>query len=123
MRVVCGVIVLIAAVVWGIGSRASVINVMDDNRAAMIASVALPLSGPTENNYTSKPTKNDVRLAQNLVVDAREATSGNPALVPLTWVGILVIPNPAPKSPNAVTLCTAEFITSTVLLTAGHCLQ
>jgi hypothetical protein len=123
MRVVCGVIVLIAVVVWGLGSRASVINLLDDDRTAIIANVAPPLAGPTENDYTSKPAKNDVRLAQNLVVDAREATSGNPALLPLTWVGILVIPNPTAKAPNAVTLCTAEFITSTVLLTAGHCLQ
>jgi hypothetical protein len=43
--------------------------------------------------------------------------------VPLTWVGILVIPNPTPKAPDAVTLCTAEFIAPTVLLTAAHCLQ
>src|ERR1700743_411631 len=103
MRIVCGVIVLIAVVGWGLGSRAGVINLGDDDRPAMIWNVPRPLPGLPGNHYTRKPEKNDVRLAQNLVVDAREATSGNPALLPLTWVGILVIPNPAPKSPTVVT--------------------
>jgi len=123
MHIVCGVIALIAVVLWGADTRASVLGLPDVDPPAMGARIALTLSGPAENDGTPKPGKKDSRLAQNIVVDPQEASSGNPALVRLTWVGALVIPNPTPKAPNAITVCTAEFITSTVLLTAAHCLQ
>jgi hypothetical protein len=124
MRIVYGAIALIAVVVWGHGTQASVVAPSDLDPIAIGVPVARDtLSGPTENGDTPKPRQNGPRLAQNIVVDPKEATSGNPALVPLIWVGILVIPNPTPQAPNGIILCTAEFITSTVLLTAGHCLQ
>ncbi len=123
MRIVYGVIALIAVVVWGRSTQASVFGPPDVDPPAIGVRVAPTLPDPAENAYTPKPGKKDSRLAQNIIVDPQEASSGNPALVPLTWVGALVIPNPTPKAPNALTVCTAEFITSTVLLTAAHCLQ
>lgn len=40
---------------------------------------------------------------------------------PFKWAGRLEFPNPAQQ--GYVTLCTAQFITENVLLTAGHCLR
>ena len=122
MRIAYGVIALIAVAVWGRSTQANVLGSPDVDPPAVGARIGQTLSGP-ENNYTPKPEKKDSRLAQHIAVDPREASSGNPALVPLIWVGALVIPNPMPKAPNAITVATAEFITSTVLLTAAHCLE
>src|ERR1019366_410026 len=64
------------------------------------------------------------RLAQLFpAVAAPESTTGNPSLPPLMWVGLLIIPNPTPQNPNQLTLCTAQFITPNVLLTAAHCIK
>ena len=52
-----------------------------------------------------------------------EATSGNPSVAPLKWVGLLVIPNPTQQHPNQISMCTAQFIKPNVLLTAGHCVK
>ncbi len=52
-----------------------------------------------------------------------DATSGNPSIAPFKWAGLLVIPDPMTQHPNAATLCTAEFIASNVIVTAGHCLR
>jgi hypothetical protein len=52
-----------------------------------------------------------------------EATSGNPSVAPFKWAGLLIIPDPTDKSPNLIELCTAEFITPSVVVTAGHCLR
>jgi hypothetical protein len=124
VRIIHGAIALIAVVVWGPGIQASVVNPTGIDPIANDAPIARnTLFRPTENGYTPKPGEKDSRLAQNIVVDPKEATSGNPAFMPLIWVGILVVPNPTPQAPNAINLCTAEFITPTVLLTAGHCLQ
>jgi hypothetical protein len=122
VRIVYGAIALIAVAVWGHGTQASAVIPPDIDPIAIGAPVARnTLAGSSEKAQT--PEKKGLRLAQNIVVNSQEATSGNPAFVPLIWVGILVIPNPSAKAPNAIILCTAEFITPTVLLTAGHCLQ
>ncbi|MEW6435543.1 MAG: hypothetical protein AB1508_00065 [Pseudomonadota bacterium] len=55
--------------------------------------------------------------------DQAEATSGNPSVAPFKWAGLLIIPNPTPKDPNAGNLCTGQFIAPSVVLTAGHCLR
>jgi hypothetical protein len=123
MRIVYGVIALITIIVWGPSSKAGVMSNPAVDPTTISVGIALTLADQIKNLDEARPQIKSSRLAQNLVVEPREATSGNPALVPLTWVGILVIPNPTPKDSNAVTLCTAEFITSTVLLTAAHCLQ
>jgi hypothetical protein len=126
MRIVYGAIAVIAVLVLGYVNQASTVNPTNTNPSASAAPVAQSVvPGPTQNGDTPKPEASDTRVAQNIsiAVDPREASSGNPALVPLTWVGVLVIPNPTPKAPNALILCTAEFIAPTVLLTAGHCLQ
>jgi hypothetical protein len=124
VRIVYGAIALIAVVVWGRDIKTSAVSPPKIDPAAIGAPITRDtLSGPTENSQTPKPGEQGFRLAQNIIVNPQEATSGNPAFVPLTWVGILAIPDPTPKAPNGLILCTAEFITPTVLLTAGHCLQ
>jgi hypothetical protein len=124
MRIVYGAIALIALVIWGRGIEARVVSPPDIDPIATGTPIARNTwFGPTENGYTPRPSEKGPRLAQHIVVDPQEASSGNPAFAPLIWVGMLVIPNPTPKAPNAITLCTAEFITPTVVLTAGHCLQ
>ena len=67
----------------------------------------------------SKPRENTIRLAQTGV----PVSTGNPSLAPLKWVGRIVTPAPTKDQPNEVSECTAQFITSKVLLTAGHCLK
>ena len=124
MRIVYGAIALIAVVVGGRSIQASTVNPPEINPAAAAAAIPGPiLSLPAEIGILPKPGVTGPRLAQNLRVEPLEATSGNPAFVPLIWVGILVVPTPTPQAPNSVTTCTAQFITPTVLLTAGHCLQ
>jgi hypothetical protein len=67
---------------------------------------------------------NTVQLAQLFPnVAAPEATTGNPSIPPLTWVGLLMIPNPTQNDPNSATICTAQFIKPNVLLTAAHCVK
>jgi hypothetical protein len=73
------------------------------------------LGGPAGENATS--------LAQLFpALDAPEATTGNPTLAPLKWVGLLVAPDPTAPT-TKVALCSAQFITPKVVLTAGHCLK
>jgi len=72
----------------------------------------------------SAPRRTSTQLAQVLPsVATPEATTGNPSLAPLKWVGLLVIPNPTPQDPGAGGYCTAQFIAPKVLLTAGHCIK
>ena len=124
MRVVFCAIVLIAVVVGGQCIAAGTANLSGiDPIVRGTATAAETFSGSIESGVTPKPKAKDPRLAQNLEVAPQVATSGNPSFVPLIWVGLLVVPNPTPKSPNNVTICSAQFITPTVLLTAGHCLQ
>ena len=52
-----------------------------------------------------------------------EATTGNPSLAPLKWVGMLVIPTPTATDAGSIVECTAQFIQPNVLLTAGHCVK
>jgi hypothetical protein len=52
-----------------------------------------------------------------------EATTGNPSLAPLKWVGMLVVPTPTKDDPTSIEECTAQFITVSVLLTAAHCVK
>jgi hypothetical protein len=56
-------------------------------------------------------------------VAAAEATTGNPSVAPFKWSGLLIIPDPTQKEPDRVSLCTAQFIAPTVLLTAAHCIR
>ena len=66
----------------------------------------------------------DARFAQLIPqTSPAEATTGNPSLAPLKWVGMLVIPTPTLGNPNSIVECTAQFIRPNVLLTAGHCLK
>jgi hypothetical protein len=52
-----------------------------------------------------------------------EATTGNPSLAPLKWVGLLAIPTPTDKDPDSIVECTGQFIKPNVVLTAAHCLR
>ena len=83
-------------------------------------------SGADVGNSRSAAKAHDaaIRLAAILpITPAAEATTGNPSVAPLKWVGLLVIPEPTPQAPNEIGLCTAQFIKPNVLLTAGHCLK
>jgi hypothetical protein len=66
----------------------------------------------------------EIRLAQLGTSTAPvETYSGNPSQAPYKWVGLLQIPNPTQQHPNQTLDCTAQFITPSVILTAGHCLR
>jgi hypothetical protein len=54
--------------------------------------------------------------------DDTEAMSGNPALAPYKWMGMLIVQNPLANKPG-LGLCTGEFIAPNVVMTAGHCLR
>lgn len=71
-----------------------------------------------------KARGDEMRLAQ-LVPEtaAPEATTGNPSLAPLKWVGMLVVPTPTQQKPDSILECTAQFIKPNVVLTAAHCLK
>jgi hypothetical protein len=49
--------------------------------------------------------------------------SGNPAVAPLKWVGMLINPTPTKSHPDEIAYCTGEFIKPNVVLTAGHCIK
>jgi hypothetical protein len=51
------------------------------------------------------------------------ASTGNPSVAPLKWVGRLVTPAPTTDHPNQVAECTAQFIAPNVIITAAHCLR
>jgi hypothetical protein len=88
-----------------------------------------PVSGQRETGLTDayglpKARDKTTRLAQIFPnVAAPEASTGNPSLPPLMWVGLLIIPNPTPQDPDQIAMCTAQFISPNVLLTAAHCLK
>lgn len=48
-----------------------------------------------------------------------EIIAGNPAVAPLKWVGLLVFE----MSDGKTGACTAQFISSRIILTAAHCVQ
>jgi hypothetical protein len=52
-----------------------------------------------------------------------EATSGNPSVAPYKWAGLLIIPSPTKDDAKRAVFCTAQFVASNVLLTAGHCIR
>ena len=65
-----------------------------------------------------------IHLAQVIPDTApAEATTGNPSLAPLKWVGLLAIPDPTDKDPRSIVECTGQFIKPNVVLTAAHCLR
>ena len=92
--------------------------------AVAIAMVALA-AGPGWAAAQRAPAQDaGVQVAQVIPQTApAEATTGNPSLAPLKWVGMLVIPTPTTGNPNSIVECTAQFIQPSVLLTAGHCLK
>src|ERR1700683_5189485 len=65
-----------------------------------------------------------LRLAQ-IIPDTSpaEATTGNPSLAPLKWVGLLAIPDPTDKDPDSIVECSGQFIKPNIVLTAAHCLR
>src|SRR5580658_4074419 len=116
------VIALVAFAVGGLGALVNTVNSPDSGPAT---SAGQTLQDTAGNGPKPTPGEDSTRMAQNIgvPVDRLEATSGNPAFLPLIWVGLLVVPEPSPSAPNAIGLCTAEFISPTVLLTAAHCLR
>jgi len=84
----------------------------------------LPVAGLGEAYDLPKLSDNSRLFAQlKPVVAMPEASTGNPSLPPLKWVGLLVVPHPTPQDPHQIKTCTAQFISATVLLTAAHCLK
>lgn len=83
-----------------------------------------PVAGSSKTYDPPKLSDNARRFAQlRPVVAMPEASTGNPSLPPLKWVGLLAVPHPTPQDPHQIKTCTAQFITATVLLTAAHCLK
>ena len=93
--------------------------------AAPLALVASAQAASLEGeNAPRPPLAADMRMAQLIPKTApAEATTGNPSLPPLKWVGMLVIPTPSTSNANSILECTAQFIRPNVLLTAGHCIR
>ena len=108
-----------AAIAGACGARA-------DTRGGEAASspALLPPSAGDAANRPLGSRLDAIRLAQ-IVPDTApaEATTGNPSLPPLKWVGLLVIPTPTQKDPTAIVECTAQFIKPNVVLTAAHCVR
>jgi len=120
------------AIVAGAGVlRAGGDGVGATGAVALTASAARTFSYPGVANGPGKSGLSapnpGARLAQKGIitpaVPPAVATSGNPSQAPYKWVGLLVIPTPTTDKPNSIGLCTAEFITPSVLLTAGHCIR
>jgi hypothetical protein len=112
--------------------RAGGAGLTSTRAASLTASPARLVSYPGMLKGSGKPglaglRTPGARLAQAGIVTpavpSAEATSGNPSQAPYKWIGLLVIPEPTQQNPNQIGLCTAEFITPSVLLTAGHCLR
>lgn len=117
MRVLYVAIALIAALAGAGSIRANVAGTGPVGPAQLA-------SGSGYSYGLPKTRDKATRLAQLFpTVAAPESTTGNPSLPPLIWVGLLIIPNPTQQDPNNATLCTAQFITPNVLLTAAHCLK
>jgi hypothetical protein len=86
----------------------------------VVALAGIGAAGTISSLAPNKP----IRLAQ-IVPDTSpaEATTGNPSLAPLKWVGLLAIPDPTDKDPDSIVECTGQFIKPNVVLTAAHCLR
>lgn len=134
MRVVYGAIALIAVVAGAGAMRANVAaaatvgidptgagSAIPQGVIPSLSGLRLPGNGATAGNPSSLPKAHDgtMRVAQT----GTPQTTGNPSLAPLKWVGRIVTPAPTQDHPNEVSECTGQFITPTVLLTAGHCLK
>jgi hypothetical protein len=117
MRIFYVAVALIAIVAGTGGIRANIVGTgfagIDPFAAGFGSSRALP-----------KTRENSIRMAQvGASTVPPEFFSGNPSQAPFKWVGMLQIPNPTQQYPNETINCTAQFITPSVLLTAGHCLK
>lgn len=67
----------------------------------------------------AKLRDNAIRLAQAV----NQVSTGDPNAAPYKWVGVLETPtSKQAQASSASPYCTAQFITSNVLLTAAHCL-
>ncbi len=51
------------------------------------------------------------------------ASTGNPSVAPLKWVGMLINPIPTKNSPNEISACTGQFIKPNIVITAAHCIK
>ena len=92
---------------------------------ASSSSSSSPLAGiGAAGTISSLAPNTPIRLAQ-IIPDTSpaEATTGNPSLAPLKWVGLLAIPDPTDKDPDSIVECTGQFIKPNVVLTAAHCLR
>ncbi len=130
MRVVLGAIAFVAitagaGAIWANGAESATTGIDPIAAGSAVPRGIVPnLNGihlPVSNGKPSALPKPNgpMQLAQTGVPQS----TGNPSLAPLKWVGRLVTPAPTKEHPTEVSECTAQFITPTVLLTAGHCLK
>jgi hypothetical protein len=98
---------------WGVGFFAVFIAV-----GAVLAAIGDNPSRERSRGGTGKAAGGD-QVAQNPNV----ASTGNPSVAPLKWVGMLINPTPTQKNPNLASTCTGQFIKPNIVLTAAHCIK
>jgi hypothetical protein len=118
MRLVYVIVALLAVLVGATGIRANA-------AATLSAGVSLksgqytPAVGTNDRHVRSQllAREDAIRVAQANTLDW-QVTTGSPSVAPFKWTGLLARRIDDKQS----SLCTAQFIKSNILLTAGHCL-
>ena len=121
MRVVYGIVALLAVVASANGIRANIAG-PDPAGVSLKSATTTQALGTDGRRVRSQSTAggNAVRVAQANTL-GWEQTTGSPSVAPFKWVGLLKNASTTKNAPHGWD-CTAQFIKPNILLTAGHCL-